>query len=106
MKPLERSVQASIARRLRALHASDPTFMWRKRHGTSFGVAGDPDLYGVWRGVSFAIELKAPGEEPTELQKARLAEWSAAGAWTGVVRSVAELEACLAAIREKPSKGA
>jgi len=61
MKPLERSLQASIVRLLNDLHRKDKTFVWRKRHGTHFGVAGDPDFYGVWGGVAWAIE-HTPGK--------------------------------------------
>jgi hypothetical protein len=107
MATLERSLQKSIARRLNDLHRSDPTFVWRKRHGTAFGVAGDPDLYGSWAGVPWQIELKRPGQSPTELQQARLREWSASGTWTGVVNSMAALENALAAIlQRRPDRAA
>jgi hypothetical protein len=54
----------------------------RKRHGTAFGIAGDPDFYGCFKGRHIEIELKRPGEEPTRLQRKRLTYWSAAGAIT------------------------
>jgi hypothetical protein len=98
VKPLERSLLATISRRLKKLQQADPTLVWRKRHGTSFGIAGDPDLYGVWGGVPWTMELKRPGEEPTALQRVRLEEWRRAGAWVGVVSSTAELEKALAEI--------
>jgi hypothetical protein len=47
--------------------------------------AGLPDLIGVWRSQAWALELKAPGEVPTRLQKLTLAELRRAGAiadWT------------------------
>jgi hypothetical protein len=75
---------------MKTLRQRDPTFLFRKKHGTRFGVAGDPDLYGAWHGVPWAIELKRPGEQPTQLQTLRLAEWSAAGAYTGVIHSMPE----------------
>jgi len=64
---------------------------YRKRHGGVFSVKGDPDLYGCAAGRHWEIELKRPGEEPTELQRARLEEWGRAGAKTGVVKSLEEL---------------
>jgi rubrerythrin len=66
----------------------------RKRHGTSMGVAGDPDLYGTINGRHFEIEVKRPGDSSaqlTELQTRRLMEWKLAGAITGVARSVEDV---------------
>lgn len=57
----------------------------RKLHGGPTAVAGDPDLYGCYRGRAFALECKRPGCRPTPLQQARLAEWSRSGAITDVV---------------------
>ena len=99
MKPLERSLQHTVLRRLKALRATDPALAFRKRHGSAFGVQGDPDIHGVWRGVAFEIELKQPGQDPTPLQQARLKEWSAAGATVGVVHSTAELDTFLDRLR-------
>jgi hypothetical protein len=62
--------------------------MVRKRHGTAMGVVGDPDLYGTIGGHHFEIEVKRPGENPTEIQTRRLLEWKDAGAIVGVARSV------------------
>jgi hypothetical protein len=95
---LESQLLRAIARRLNALHQTDPSFVWRKRHGSVMGITGDPDLYGVWRGVPWQIELKIPGESPTPLQTHRLEEWSHAGAYTFVVHSMAELERALSQI--------
>jgi hypothetical protein len=83
--PLERNLQATVIRKLKTLRAQDKSFAWRKRHGTSHGTAGDPDLYGLWRGVAWELELKAPGQKPTPLQTERLREWREAGAIAGIV---------------------
>lgn len=75
--------------------------MVRKRHGSAFSVAGDPDLYGCAPaacphcgaqvdGHHFEIELKRPGQQPTRLQEQRLAEWRAAGAAAGSATSPEE----------------
>jgi len=63
------------------------------------GVAGDPDLYGVWRGRPFEIELKRQGQSPTPLQAFRIAEWTRAGASTFVVHSLSEFEQAIENLR-------
>jgi hypothetical protein len=87
----ESAIVAQIIAALRAL----PGCVVRKRHSTAWGVAGDPDLYGSIGGRHFEIEVKRPGEHTTPLQEARLAEWRASGALTGVARSAQEALAIL-----------
>ena len=74
---------------------SIPGLLFRKRHGSAFSTAGDPDLYGCWHGRHFEIELKKPRAHPTPIQTRRLAEWKAAGAAVSVVHSIPELHAFL-----------
>lgn len=70
------------------------------------GQTGDPDIYGVWGGVAFEIELKIPGKSPTAIQQHRLDQWRDAGALPFVVHSLDELRSSLDAIRSKrPKKG-
>lgn len=90
MPPLERSVLRAVERELKARG-----ILFRKRHGTAFGVAGDPDIYMILNGRHCEIELKRPGEEATPLQRLRLAEWERAGAVVGVVHNINELRAFL-----------
>lgn len=92
----ESQLLRAVVQRLKARAALDPSLVWRKRHGSPMGIAGDPDLYGLWRGRHFEIELKRPGESPTILQRARLSQWAKAGALTFVVHSLAEFDAALA----------
>jgi hypothetical protein len=80
----ESALVAEILRALRAL----PGVMVRKRHGSAWGVAGDPDLYGSIQGRHFEIEVKRPGDRLTALQEARMKQWAATGALAGVARSV------------------
>jgi hypothetical protein len=80
----ESALVTEILRALRAL----PGVIVRKRHGSAWGVAGDPDLYGSIHGQHFEIEVKRPGDRPTALQEARLKQWAATGALVGVARSV------------------
>ena len=84
---LEKGIVARIIKTLK----NNPRVVVRKRHGTAMGVAGDPDLYGTINGHHFEIEVKRPNDpssQLTELQTRRLLEWKAAGAITGVARSV------------------
>jgi len=82
----EAALVAEILRALRAL----PGVIVRKRHGSAWGVAGDPDLYGSIHGRHFEIEVKRPGDRLTALQEARMKQWAATGALAGVARSVEE----------------
>ena len=96
--PREKEIVNAIMKRLQALGPG--VCIVRKRHGTSFGVAGDSDLYGIIRTKivetrHFEIEVKRPGERPTLLQSMRLDDWKRAGAITGVATSVAEALAIL-----------
>jgi hypothetical protein len=84
--PLEKQIVDSILKYLRTV----PGCAARKRHGTVFGVAGDPDVYGTINGRHFELEVKQPGNPPTELQLRRIEEWRAAGAAVDVVHSVQE----------------
>jgi len=82
----EASLLASVERLLK-----QRGILYRKRHGTAFGVRGDPDLYFLYRSHHCEVELKAPGKSPTPLQKRRICEWKAAGALVCVVRSTREM---------------
>lgn len=90
--PLEKQIVDSIVKYLRTI----PGCIVRKRHGTAFGVAGDPDLYGTINGRHFELEVKRDGNSPTVLQKRRMEEWRAAGAVVGVVHNLDEARAVLA----------
>lgn len=93
--PLEKAVVARIVARLRKV----PGLVVRKRHGTAMGVAGDPDLYGSYRGRHFEIEVKRPFDSKsqlTKLQIQRQEEWRDTGhAIVGVARSPEEALAIL-----------
>jgi hypothetical protein len=84
--PLEKQIVDSIVKHLRSI----PQCIVRKRHGSAFGLAGDPDLYGSIGGHHFELEVKRKGNPPTPLQEARLVEWRAAGVIVGVVHSLQE----------------
>jgi hypothetical protein len=62
----------------------------RKVHGNAFQTAGIPDVDAVIFGRSVRIEVKRPGEVPTELQNRVLAELERAGAFVTVATSLDE----------------
>jgi hypothetical protein len=68
-----------------------------KNHGTPFASRGRPDIEGCLEGLFVGIEVKKPGEEPTELQEYRLNQIRDAGGigtWvTSLVPIVAMLQA-------------
>ena len=98
---LERHLLKSVQARLHAIRQQDSTLAWRKRHGSAFATAGDPDIYGVWRSIPFEIELKTPRGLLSHLQSHRLEEWRETGSLCFVVTSLAELESALNQIRAK-----
>lgn len=51
-----------------------------KYHSEGHGRAGTPDVHVTYRGRSSWIELKAPGEKPTDRQLIEQSEWRKAGA--------------------------
>lgn len=73
--PRESAIVKKILERLNAI----PGCVARKRHGSAYSVAGDPDIYGCVIGYHFEMEVKVPGEEPTRLQRERLQAWLKAG---------------------------
>lgn len=63
------------------------------------GVSGDPDLYGLWNGTHWEVELKVPGASPTPLQCSRIQAWNRAGALTFVVHNLDEFDVAFNTIR-------
>jgi hypothetical protein len=80
--------ESTIVRQIVAALRTIPGVVVRKRHGSSWSVAGDPDLYGSYKGRHFEIEVKRPSGEVSEIQQARLRDWERAGALVGVARGV------------------
>lgn len=83
-----------------------PGVVVRKRFGTAMGVAGDPDLYGSFRGKHFEIEVKRPNDpraQLTRLQAERGREWRIDGnALWGVAHSLEEALAILGLPEPEP----
>ncbi|HEX4545756.1 MAG TPA: hypothetical protein VH110_05310 [Candidatus Acidoferrum sp.] len=93
--------EGKLQRRVLTYLKTIPGLEARKRHGTAFGVAGDPDIYLLYQGVHAEIELKAPGQTPTPLQLRRLAEWKAAGALTLVASTLDEVKALIEELQSR-----
>lgn len=87
------------------LEKSYPTACLRKRHGSVYSKAGDPDLYFLLDGTHVECELKQVGQEPTQLQRARLAQWARAGALCWVAHSLAEFQSQMQAAFGPPLPG-
>jgi len=90
MSTLNDPRESTLVREIVAALRATPGVVVRKRHGSSWSVAGDPDLYGSFRGRHFEIEVKRRDGVVAELQRARLRDWARAGALVGVARSVDE----------------
>lgn len=89
------TTERAIVKAILAYLNSLPGCLARKRWGGGMGVAGDPDIDACIRGRSVQLEVKRPGEKPTQLQMRRLCEWNNAGAVAATVTSVAEVGALL-----------
>jgi len=91
-------LEKNVVHRIMAALRTVPGIVVRKRHGTVMGLAGDPDLYGTYRGAHFEFEVKRPNDpasQLTKLQTERIDEWKAGGAVVGVVRCVEDAMALL-----------
>lgn len=60
-----------------------------------YTVVGDPDVYGCYRGYMLQFEVKEDNEQPTAIQRVRLAEWKRAEAVACAVRSLAQVKSIL-----------
>lgn len=90
-KQAESALTRKMVKRINDLPC--PTFA-HKVHGTRYS-SGEPDIDAVIRGVPVKVEVKMPGNSPTPLQADRLLKWETAGAVTGWVRTMDELDAII-----------
>jgi hypothetical protein len=79
-------------------------FVWRNNSGmiavgegkyrrmVKMGLAGLPDVFAIKDGILACVEVKRPGNKPTDLQKQRLEQLEEHGAWTLVAYSVDDVE--------------
>lgn len=69
----------AVNRQLKQLKAEGLPLFWLKLHGGPMQKRGVPDLLIVVAGRALFVELKAPGKEPSPLQRVRINEIRAAG---------------------------
>jgi hypothetical protein len=93
-----------VDRIMKYLKSLGPHVRAEKTHGGSYGKAGKPDITGCINGRRFEIEVKNAVGKPMPLQIKTLEEWSAAGAITGIARSVDDVKRILAEELAKLSK--
>ena len=65
---MSRKPETSLQRRIRAALEDEVGGFWRKLHVSDFMGSGLPDLIGCVRGLSFWLEVKREGEEPSKIQ--------------------------------------
>lgn len=114
--PRESTIVDRILKYLNGL----PGCIARKRHGSAYGLKGEPDIYVIisvmrWREsvpgqftgkftsemvpLHAEIEVKRPGKEPTLLQQKRLDQYRALGVPTLVATSLDEVKAFIEEIQ-------
>ncbi|WP_447983800.1 VRR-NUC domain-containing protein [Nitrospira sp. Nam74] len=71
-----------------------PSCYARKCWGGPYG-GGWPDILGAFRGYALALEVKTPTGKVTKLQVQEIHAWTQAGAISGVVRSVEDVQTLL-----------
>lgn len=74
MKP-----ESRLQRRIRKLLEDEGGFVF-KIHGGPFQKAGLPDLFMILEGQTYGIEIKCPGNTPSNIQLVVLTEMRKAGA--------------------------
>lgn len=92
---LERSVKRAVQTEL---GKHKPDAYWIKT--TSDQASGTPDLLICYRGLFIGMELKRPGEEPSEIQKHRLTQIVRAGGIACVVTNAVQTAAVLMRLDE------
>jgi len=89
-EPLEKTIVMHV---LAYINAIDGAYA-HKVHGGAYGNNGEPDVDAVINGRAVKLECKRPkGSRLTKLQQRALDRWAAAGAVTGVVTCVGDVEA-------------
>jgi len=94
----EAKVLKKLTDYLKKLKAAGEPVWHTKNHGSQYAKAGVPDLAIVYRGRAVWVEVKAPGGQPSEIQKHQMGLLDKAGAIVGVVRTVEELQELLARV--------
>lgn len=75
-----------------------------KVHGGFYGTTGTPDLLVCYKGKFIGIEMKAPGEEATPIQKQRLRQIKKAGGFGIVADSLDDVKNQINEIERKVNR--
>jgi hypothetical protein len=59
-------------------------------HGNQYAEAGNPDIFGSYRGEVYVFEIKNEEGQISKIQNVRLQEWHESDAICSVVRSIPE----------------
>lgn len=94
------------------------TFVWRQNSGSMFidsptgrhgfrsaSVQGISDIIGIYHGIPLAVEVKRPGNKPTEMQRKFLRDFAAAGGYAICCCDVQTLSDRLRKIRADAASG-
>lgn len=83
----DKTLESKITKKILDYINAMPNGYAIKVHGDVFNI-GQPDISACISGRAVVIEVKRPGESPTENQRAHLRKWERAGAlafWTDSV---------------------
>lgn len=116
-KLLEKDIQKLI---LDWLQMQKKTYVWRQNSGAMYAesktgrhgfktasVKGVSDIIGIWQGMPIAIEVKRPGEKPTENQQEFMENFARAGGISICAHSLEEVKRSLKQVMEngRPYEG-
>jgi len=77
---------------LNYLNSLDRCVAWKTHGGRFESMKGKPDITGVLEGRRFDFEVKAPGKNPTRLQKAQIRKLREAGSCAHTVYDINEVK--------------
>jgi len=89
MARLEKHLQSKMLRRINDLGCPSRA---RVVHGGPHQSAGEPDIDACLFGRTLKVEVKLPGNKPTERQDAVIRKWRDAGATAGWADSIEGLD--------------
>lgn len=84
-QPLESTIVKKVMAQAKALG-----WLPLKQHGSAFVLAGLPDVLAIRNGRAAWMEVKRPGQHPTEIQIVRHRQLRDCGCPVAVVRSAQE----------------
>jgi hypothetical protein len=86
------TAEAKVKKDIRAyLDSLGPDCRYFMPQNMGMGESGVSDFIGVYEGMGFAIEAKAPGGMPTPWQVRFLDSWKAAGGIVVIARSASDV---------------